>query len=693
MTVKTLTVSGLNVAAQVLGGTGLTSSTTNGVTTLSVSGTQASGTTFLNPTATSFSELYVDSNDRRITLGQRSSTHTGGDLAYLYTATATPMSFWTGAAERMRITATGKVGIGTATPSAYGALTVAGDVFVGPVGNGGYGRLAYSTALVSLQSNVYWNGTNNLSSLAGYSSLLDLRLDDGSIRFSTSTSVAANTVLVMTERMIINASGNVGIGTTNPGASLEVRGSATTNIGSNAAQLWLSRPNASTGFQGLSFRNGLAYDIGIYQKANSDTLFVGRWSGSGAWLDSVAIDTAGNVGIGTSSPSTLLQIVGGTTVGSNYLLSLSPATGTTAANALGRESSIQFAASFSNNWVGTDYAPRSSGAISYGAYGGTTTARSWSMKFATGDDLVGDIPAERMRLFSTGAASSATLRIGGIITNYYAGNYTAVGQEVNRHSITFSSYRDIQADTLGAKIQAINYTAYSSPNYHLVQTTDLAFYTLGVIPNTTDATTERMRITSAGYVGIGTTDPKATLHLHNATTSGESIIKFTNNNGTVTSGSTAVDGLNIGFDTTGNSTIWNYEASATVFGTNASERMRITSAGNVGIGTTDPKSTLHVSGSQSVKVSLALATATTLDASHYIITTPATGNIGYTLPSAATAANRVYMIKRLTTGTVIITPASGDSIETGAANATFSIPAQYDSYTFVSDGTSKWYII
>lgn len=40
MTVKTLTVSGLNVAAQVLGGTGLTSSTINGVTTLSVSGVQ-----------------------------------------------------------------------------------------------------------------------------------------------------------------------------------------------------------------------------------------------------------------------------------------------------------------------------------------------------------------------------------------------------------------------------------------------------------------------------------------------------------------------------------------------------------------------------------------------------------------------------------------------------------------------------
>ena len=155
--------------------------------------------------------------------------HRGTGDFQLRAVDAAPITFSTTNAERMRITAAGKVGIGTATPSAYGALTVAGDVFVGPVGSGGYGRRAYNTTLVSLQSNVYWNGTNNLSSVAGYSSLLDLRLDDGSIRFSTSASVAVNTALVMTERMRITASGNVGIGVTTVGAKLDVAGTLRLN--------------------------------------------------------------------------------------------------------------------------------------------------------------------------------------------------------------------------------------------------------------------------------------------------------------------------------------------------------------------------------------------------------------------------------------------------------------------------------
>ena len=203
--------------------------------------------------------------------------------------------------ERMRITAAGKVGIGTATPSAYGALTVAGDVFVGPVGSGGYGRLAYNTTLVSLQSNVYWNATSNVSSVAGYSSLLDLRLDDGSIRFSTSASVAVNTALVMTERMIITASGNVGIGTTSPATLLHVdsSGYASFYLGTNGAN----------GFH--------------ITKESTDQSF-NIWSGAfGSGVNRLKINSSGNVGIGVTTVGAKLDVAGtlrlnGTTVGTNY---------------------------------------------------------------------------------------------------------------------------------------------------------------------------------------------------------------------------------------------------------------------------------------------------------------------------------------------------------------------------------------
>jgi hypothetical protein len=98
---------------------------------------------------------------------------------------------------------------------------------------------------------------------------------------------------------------------------------------------------------------------------------------------------------------------------------------------------------------------------------------------------------------------------------------------------------------------------------------------------------ERMRITSGGNVGIGTTSAQKPLHIHTDATV-DAGISLTNS----TSGQTATDGFLITLNTDGaNATIWNYENGYMRFATNATERMRITSGGDVLIGTTDSSAT------------------------------------------------------------------------------------------------------
>lgn len=96
----------------------------------------------------------------------------------------------------------------------------------------------------------------------------------------------------------------------------------------------------------------------------------------------------------------------------------------------------------------------------------------------------------------------------------------------------------------------------------------------------------KMSIKSAGNVGIGTNDPQVELALYNASTP-----RFHLQNST--SGVSSVRGLQLSLSGT-DGYIWNFENGATIFGTNAAERMRITSAGNVGIGSTNPSEKLSV---------------------------------------------------------------------------------------------------
>ena len=107
-------------------------------------------------------------------------------------------------------------------------------------------------------------------------------------------------------------------------------------------------------------------------------------------------------------------------------------------------------------------------------------------------------------------------------------------------------------------------------------------------------------IDTSGNVGIGTSSPSSTLDVNGgAEINGETYIRSTTNVGlriqTTDQGIGGADGLRVGLNGT-HAFVWQYENKPLAFATNGGQRMTISAAGNVGIGTTSPSKKLDVSG-------------------------------------------------------------------------------------------------
>ena len=103
---------------------------------------------------------------------------------------------------------------------------------------------------------------------------------------------------------------------------------------------------------------------------------------------------------------------------------------------------------------------------------------------------------------------------------------------------------------------------------------------------------ERLRIASDGDVGIGTNSPVERLHVHKASATGP-FMYITN----TSTGVSASDGIQMGFDGNNSAVLKNNENTDWIFYTNGSDRFRIKSDGKVGIGTDTPFNPLDVLGS------------------------------------------------------------------------------------------------
>jgi hypothetical protein len=190
----------------------------------------------------------------------------------------------------------------------------------------------------------------------------------------------------------------------------------------------------------------------------------------------------------------------------------------------------------------------------------------------------------------------------------------------------------------------------------------------------------------AGNVGIGlnATSPIEALHIDKGTST-SAILRLTAG---TTTGQTVTDGFGLGIDAAGNAYVRQFENLPLVFHTNNTEYMRMTGAGRLGIGKTNPQSTLDVNGSISKSI-VSLAVNTTLsDAHHTVIIT---GGTIYSLPLASSCSGRIYILVNRTSGAKTVREVTTLNAYQAFSGTSANLPAN-NSITLQSDGTS-WFQI
>ena len=204
------------------------------------------------------------------------------------------------------------VGIGTTTPSLKFNVEDTGATYVAQF------KGSNSTYIVSgdtsLPGESGFNARNSVGQL-----FLGMGPNAEAYFSGTSGATALGLYLGGTNALYVNSSRNVGIGTTSPGAKLQISGgtldgSALTELGISsglttgrlgtfdASSLASISTRGDASSVELAAGSSATYYTGISATANNATLFTGtlRFFTSGS--EKVRIDASGNVGIGTTSP-------------------------------------------------------------------------------------------------------------------------------------------------------------------------------------------------------------------------------------------------------------------------------------------------------------------------------------------------------------------------------------------------------
>jgi hypothetical protein len=234
---------------------------------------------------------------------------------------------------------------------------------------------------------------------AGGSAGSRLRLENTSAPWDISNSRANSAALTFensgTERMRLDSSGNLGIGTSSPTRRLFVNGSS--NLGGSVNSVVIGDGTFAAGVASIAAESGARLDIGT-AGANPLLFFINN-------TERARLDSSGNLGIGTSSPAVKLDVQRGSE--GEYLRVGGDDTGNN-----GR--ALRFTSATNGGFIGalhTLNAPSSGGAIAFST-NSTERARldsSGNLGIGTSSPTaVLDVNADKMRLRTAKTPSSAT---------------------------------------------------------------------------------------------------------------------------------------------------------------------------------------------------------------------------------------------------------------------------------------------
>jgi hypothetical protein len=187
---------------------------------------------------------------------------------------------------------TNAIGLGV-TPSAWSSITAL------ELGNGvsfgSFTALAIPNGYIT--NNAFYNGSNWIYKVSSYPATMITQTSGGNYAWNTAPSGTAGNAITFTQAMTLTAGGNVGIGTATPATRLEV---SSGNDASAEVQRWsynLANPDFS-----LRLRQDVSLGLvkHIFDVVNNATTYSNN-----------LVLTNGNVGIGTASPNTKLQVEDG----------------------------------------------------------------------------------------------------------------------------------------------------------------------------------------------------------------------------------------------------------------------------------------------------------------------------------------------------------------------------------------------